>query len=159
MLYTKVLGKHSTYVQRVSGKAHTHARIMQNNVQTFHLSLLLPYSLLCLIPSPHIHIFPPTPFPPSPECSITRYQSQRWAHSHWPTALPPEWQPKTCCDSSMYTYYVLYGGHIILMWKFILLIYALHNTIVLILTLLAIQNNIIIISLIHYIIQVIKAHY
>ena len=68
MLYTKVLGKHSTYVQRVSGKAHTHARIMQNNVQTFHLSLLLPYSLLCLIPSPHIRISPP---PPSPECSIT----------------------------------------------------------------------------------------
>ena len=59
----------------------------------------------------------------------------------------------------MYTYYVLYGGHIILMGKFILFIYALHNTIVLILTLLAIQNNVIIISLILYIIQVIKAHY
>ena len=41
----------------------------------------------------------PSPLPPFPECSITRYQSQRWTHPLWPTAFPQEYQPKTCCAS------------------------------------------------------------
>ena len=101
---------------------------------TWHLKE--PSIILCSTPSPslfsyrapycawfllHIHISPPTPFPPSPECSITRLEMNTSSLAHCiATRMATEdllWFIRT--------YYVLYSGHIVFQFKYL----SLHDII------------------------------
>ena len=104
---------------------------------TWHLKELS--IILCSTPSPslfsyrapycawfllHIHISPPTPFPPSPECSITRLEMNTSSLAH---CIATSYRMAT--ENLLWfihTYYVLYSGHIVFQFTYLSLHYIIQ---------------------------------
>ena len=87
-------------------------------VQIFPLSLLLPCSLLCLIPSPHIYIsLQPPPSLLSLSAALYNISEQELNTSSLANCIATRIATKELLWL-IHTYYVLYGGHLVLMCKY-----------------------------------------